>query len=78
MRGANLKFESNRFVSVKERSGKGKTTSLNRIGGLNRPTSGIPANGTQLALADKPPGKPDSAMAWETLLCSSASQRKDT
>jgi ABC-type transporter Mla maintaining outer membrane lipid asymmetry ATPase subunit MlaF len=40
LRGVNLKIFSGECVAVKGRSGSGKTTMLNCIGGLDRPTSG--------------------------------------
>lgn len=40
LKGVNLKFRSNEFVSILGQSGSGKTTMLNIIGGLDRYTSG--------------------------------------
>jgi putative ABC transport system permease protein len=40
LRGVNLKFRKNEFVSILGPSGCGKTTTLNIIGGLDRYTSG--------------------------------------
>ena len=40
LRGVNLQVEPGRFVAIKGRSGSGKTTVLNCIGGLDQPTSG--------------------------------------
>jgi len=41
LRGVNLKIFAGECVAVKGRSGSGKTTMLNCIGGLDRPTSGL-------------------------------------
>lgn len=41
LRGVNLKIETGRFVAFKGRSSSGKTTLLNCLGGLDRPTSGV-------------------------------------
>lgn len=40
LKGINLKFRSNEFVSILGQSGSGKTTMLNIIGGLDQYTSG--------------------------------------
>lgn len=40
LKGVNLKFRSNEFVSILGQSGSGKTTMLNIIGGLDRYTDG--------------------------------------
>lgn len=40
LKGVNLKFRSNEFVSILGQSGSGKTTLLNIIGGLDRYTEG--------------------------------------
>jgi ABC-type lipoprotein export system ATPase subunit len=41
LRGVTLHVEPGRFVAIKGRSGSGKTTVLNCIGGLDQPTSGL-------------------------------------
>ena len=40
LKGINLEFRKNEFVSILGPSGSGKTTLLNIIGGLDKPDSG--------------------------------------
>ena len=41
LRGVNLRVEAGTFVTLKGRSGSGKTTMLNCLAGLDKPTSGL-------------------------------------
>ncbi len=54
LREINLEFERGHLIAVRGRSGSGKTTFLNLIGGLDKPTSGsVRVDGADITVMDE-------------------------
>ena len=71
LRGVDLEFRENEFVSILGPSGCGKTTTLNIIGGLDRYTSGdLIINGRLPRSTATATGTPTATTPWA--LCSKA------
>ncbi|HLT19998.1 MAG TPA: ABC transporter ATP-binding protein [Thermomicrobiales bacterium] len=54
LKGINLSFDRGQLIAVRGRSGSGKTTFLNLIGGLDKPTSGtVRVDGDDITVMDE-------------------------